>query len=257
MVNGRIAQRDAGAPSSPPTASCSSGCWACDRRRRRGSRGAADRRATSRRPTAGLHGAPRPWRRRAVARRHRAEHGARLHALERRRHRGAGGRHRARTAARRAAAIALRSRALDAQPSLPRPSASMPVGAGVRLPGRREHRPRRLCRRHLRHQGPRAHLHAPLPGEARPAHRHRRSLDLRQAVARRSCIRARWRATIPQGEAAVFSGDRGARSPPWPRPSSASSRTRRDIGGMISAGGSGGTALATPACARCRSACPR
>ena len=33
----------------------------------------------------------------------------------------------------------------------------------------------------------------------------------------------------------------------WPSPSSASSRTRRDLGGLISAGGSGGTALATQA----------
>ena len=41
-------------------------------------------------------------------------------------------------------------------------------------------------------------------------------------------------------------------------PSSASSQTRRDLGGLISAGGSGGTALATAGHARaCRSACPR
>ena len=36
-----------------------------------------------------------------------------------------------------------------------------------------------------------------------------------------------------------------ARSPRWRSPSSTSSRARRDLGGLISAGGSGGTALAT------------
>ena len=44
----------------------------------------------------------------------------------------------------------------------------------------------------------------------------------------------------------------------WRSPSRASCRRVRDLGGLISAGGSGGTSLATPAaCARCRSACPR
>ena len=58
------------------------------------------------------------------------------------------------------------------------------LGPGLRLPGRREQRPRGLCRRHLRHQGPRALLPAPVPREARPARRHRRPLDLGQAVDR-------------------------------------------------------------------------
>ncbi len=54
-------------------------------------------------------------------------------------------------------------------------------------------------------------LPAQLPGEARPAHGHGRSLDLGRAVA---CLRAaarRWRAIIPRASRAVFTGDRGPR----------------------------------------------
>ena len=54
--------------------------------------------------------------------------------------------------------------------------------AGLRLPRRRQQRARRLRRRHLRHQGARALLPAPVPREARPARRHGRPRDLRQAV---------------------------------------------------------------------------
>ena len=50
----------------------------------------------------------------------------------------------------------------------------------------------------------------------------------------------------PEGAGAVLGGDdRGARSPPWPRPSRASSQTRGDIAGIIGIGGGGGTSIVT------------
>ena len=91
---------------------------------------------------------------------------------------------------------------------------------------------------------------AQLPREARLAHRDRRPRDLRQAVAGDG-------ASARSG--AASSARRGARSSPataappsreWRTPSSTSSRGRRDLGGLISAGGSGGTALATQAMRR-------
>ncbi|MFT3954635.1 MAG: Tm-1-like ATP-binding domain-containing protein [Piscinibacter sp.] len=51
----------------------------------------------------------------------------------------------------------------------------------------------------------------------------------------------------PQGEAAVFSGDRGSAVTAMALAFENYLRTRRDLGGIISAGGSGGTSLATPA----------
>jgi uncharacterized protein (UPF0261 family)/ABC-type branched-subunit amino acid transport system ATPase component len=51
----------------------------------------------------------------------------------------------------------------------------------------------------------------------------------------------------PQGESAVFSGDRGSAVAAMATAFEAFVRTRRDIGGLISAGGSGGTSLATQA----------
>ncbi|MEO7852100.1 MAG: Tm-1-like ATP-binding domain-containing protein, partial [Rubrivivax sp.] len=51
----------------------------------------------------------------------------------------------------------------------------------------------------------------------------------------------------PQGEAAVFSGDRGSAVTAMALAFEAFVHTRRDVGGIISAGGSGGTSLATPA----------
>ncbi len=50
----------------------------------------------------------------------------------------------------------------------------------------------------------------------------------------------------PQGEAAVFSGDRGSAVTGMALAFEHYVRTRRDLGGIISAGGSGGTSLATP-----------
>jgi uncharacterized protein (UPF0261 family)/ABC-type branched-subunit amino acid transport system ATPase component len=51
----------------------------------------------------------------------------------------------------------------------------------------------------------------------------------------------------PQGESAVFSGDRGSAVTAMATAFEAYLRTRRDLGGIVSAGGSGGTSLATPA----------
>jgi uncharacterized protein (UPF0261 family) len=51
----------------------------------------------------------------------------------------------------------------------------------------------------------------------------------------------------PRGEAAVFTGDRGQSGIAMSEAFERYIRTRTDVGGIISAGGSGGTALATPA----------
>jgi uncharacterized protein (UPF0261 family)/ABC-type branched-subunit amino acid transport system ATPase component len=51
----------------------------------------------------------------------------------------------------------------------------------------------------------------------------------------------------PQGESAVFSGDRGSAVSAMALAFEQFVRTRRDLGGIVSAGGSGGTSLATPA----------
>ena len=50
----------------------------------------------------------------------------------------------------------------------------------------------------------------------------------------------------PKGERAVFTGDRGASVSNMAIAFERFLRTRRDLGGIVSAGGSGGTALATP-----------
>jgi uncharacterized protein (UPF0261 family) len=50
----------------------------------------------------------------------------------------------------------------------------------------------------------------------------------------------------PDGEAAVFSGDRGSAVSAMAHAFERYVLTRRDLGGLISAGGSGGTSLATP-----------
>jgi uncharacterized protein (UPF0261 family)/ABC-type branched-subunit amino acid transport system ATPase component len=51
----------------------------------------------------------------------------------------------------------------------------------------------------------------------------------------------------PQGESAVFSGDRGSAVTAMATAFEHYLLTRRDVGGIVSAGGSGGTSLATPA----------
>jgi uncharacterized protein (UPF0261 family)/ABC-type branched-subunit amino acid transport system ATPase component len=61
----------------------------------------------------------------------------------------------------------------------------------------------------------------------------------------------------PQGESAVFSGDRGGAVSAMALAFENFIRTRRDLGGIISAGGSGGTSLATPAMRALPIGCPK
>ena len=61
----------------------------------------------------------------------------------------------------------------------------------------------------------------------------------------------------PQGEAAVFSGDRGTAVTAMALAFERYVLTRRDLGGLISAGGSGGTALATQAMRALPVGCPK
>ncbi len=61
----------------------------------------------------------------------------------------------------------------------------------------------------------------------------------------------------PQGESAVFSGDRGSAVAAMAVAFEAFVLTRRDLGGMISAGGSGGTSLATPGMRALPIGCPK
>ncbi len=61
----------------------------------------------------------------------------------------------------------------------------------------------------------------------------------------------------PGGEAAVFSGDRGTAVTAMALAFERYVLTRRDLGGLISAGGSGGTALATPAMRALPVGCPK
>ncbi len=61
----------------------------------------------------------------------------------------------------------------------------------------------------------------------------------------------------PQGEAAVFSGDRGNAVAAMALAFEAFVRTRRDLGGIISAGGSGGTTLASAGMRALPIGCPK
>ena len=61
----------------------------------------------------------------------------------------------------------------------------------------------------------------------------------------------------PQGESAVFSGDRGGAVTAMASAFEAFVRTRRDLGGIISAGGSGGTTLATAGMRALPVGCPK
>jgi len=61
----------------------------------------------------------------------------------------------------------------------------------------------------------------------------------------------------PQGEASVFSGDRGSAVGAMALAFERFILTRRDLGGIVSAGGSGGTSLATPAMRALPIGCPK
>ncbi|KNZ32647.1 MAG: ABC transporter permease [Methylibium sp. NZG] len=61
----------------------------------------------------------------------------------------------------------------------------------------------------------------------------------------------------PQGESAVFSGDRGSAVAGMALAFEVFVRTRRDLGGIVSAGGSGGTSLATTGMRALPIGCPK
>jgi hypothetical protein len=153
-------------------------------------------------------------------------------------------RHRRRGADRR---IGARRRASDGGGFRERPFARRRRASRRRLdfPVAGQHRPRRLRGRHLRHQGRELFylrqcleklglrvvtVDLSTSGKPSPASVHPRE------VARHH----------PQGESAVFSGDRGSAVTAMALAFEHFVRTRRDLGGIISAGGSGGTSLATP-----------
>ena len=199
MVNGRIAQEMPAAATRRPTANCRSGCSACARTATRRKPGPAPQAGGAEQPgaDAGLHRAPRPWRRRAFARRPGAEHGARLHALERRRHR----RRRwptSRGAAphRRAATLAPRAAAAASPQVFDFPVAASSVRAAY-VAGTFDTKARELffLRQCLERSGLRVvTVDLATSGKPSPASVHPRE------VARHH----------PQGESAVFSGDRGS-----------------------------------------------
>ena len=107
-----------------------------------------------------------------------------------------------------------RAEPVTAPPSLEVAAASLAQdrarGARRRI-ARGDHlRPRRLHRRHLRHQGPRAGLPAQLPGEAR-ACAPSRSISRPRARPSPASVPPREVARHhPEGERAVFTGDRGS-----------------------------------------------
>ena len=125
-----------------------------------------------------------------------------------------------------------------------KPRADGPSGSTIfEVPGspRLAHGARR---RHLRHQG---------PGTDLPARRLRdvgvrtRTVDLStsQKPSPADVRRSRSRAIHPRGSSAVFSGDRGRSVEAMAEAFARWIVRERDIGGVISAGGSGGTSLAT------------
>ena len=248
--------RDAGGASSAPTASCSSACSACaagDDERRRSRRCS---RAAEARADAGLHGA----RARTATARRRSTTSRRARCAASsagtRRHRRSG-----RATSPRAAARSRRPR------SAPSTSAGRAERAERGRDGRRRcstsrspptQRPRRLRRRHLRHQGPRAALPAPVPREARPARRHGRPRDLRQAVAgERASARGGAppsRAASRRSSPATAAARSTAMAVAFERFVATRARPRRpDLAPAARA------ARRWPRrrCARCRSACPR
>ena len=129
----------------------------------------------------------------------------------------------------------------------PAPASPAPSAQLFDFPVARRQRARRLRGRHLRHQVARTALPAPVPGTTRACAWSPSTWPPRARPRRPACTRARSRATTRDGEAAVFSGDRGSAVTAMAIAFERFVRTRRDLAGLISAGGSGGTSLATPA----------
>ena len=123
-----------------------------------------------------------------------------------------------------------------------------PTPEGARIfshPVRRAHRPHRARRRHLRHQGPRAAISS-ATGSRRSAFRPARSISRPRASRRPpTCSPRRWRACIRAAARGLLRRSRPARSTAMAEAFARWIARERDIGGIISAGGSGGTTLAT------------
>ena len=196
---------------------------------------------------AGLHGAPRPRRRRAVARRHRAAHGARLQSLER------GGT---------AAPVA------DIARVSPPPAGGRGQDEGARAASartsslRRDRDSERAAARVLEFpvaasSGRAAYVAGTFDTKGRELYFLRQCLEklgLRVVTVDLSTSGKPSTAAIhprevarhhPEGEAAVFTSDRGSAVTAMATAFARFVATRSDLGGLLSAGGSGGTSLAT------------
>ena len=189
------------------------------------------------------HGASRPRRRRALARRAGAARGARLQPLERRRHRGAGGRHRPRrrsprrAASRRVSPIKGPAQVLDfpvaataaapptsSAPSTPRDASSTSCASASRSS---------------------ACASSPSTSRPRASRRPRRS------------IRARSRAIIPTARRRSSPAIAAAPSRRWRSPSRASFSRAATSAGCSRPADRAAPRSRPAACVRCRSACPR
>ena len=171
------------------------------------------------------------------------------------------------TQRRSATALSRRSRELPNRWNVPvtgcarrRSSATAPADDAQKvfaIPLRRADRPHRAGRRHLRHQGQGIALHR-RPAEGAAVFRCAPSISRPRASRRApTCPRCRWQRMHPRGTSAVLSGDRGQSVAAMAEAFARWIEREPRIGGIISAGGSGGTTLATAGMRGCRSAFPR
>ena len=199
-------------------------------------------------PGAGVDRAPRLRRRRTDTRRPGAAHGARLQSLEQRRCSGANPRHRTRWPA--GSHAAARSAPTAASPTSPAQAQVLPFpvaassGRAAYVAGTFDTKGRELfyLRQCLEKLGLRVvTVDLATSGKPSPASVHPRE------VARHH----------PDGESAVFTNDRGSAVSAMAIAFERFMLTRRDVGGLIGAGGSGGTTLATRAMRALPIGCPK
>ena len=115
----------------------------------------------------------------------------------------------------------------------------------LRNPLCRTDRPNRDRRRHLRHQGQGASLHRRSPESAGRSGAHRRSFDVGKTLERRCAGDAGGEHASSADPSEVMSGDRGKSVTAMAQAFARWVEREPRIGGIISAGGSGGTTLAT------------
>ena len=263
MVNGRIARDDAGRRARAPTASCSSGCWACAPATRPKRGGGRRRPRRERARAARLHHPPcrrrcaGSWR--AAPADARAVRGfTRWNAADRDRSRLRRSAGRSPAAEPRDALSKARRQGSAALVQAARPPFRVGRrGQGARVPGGDDRAAGRLCRRDLRYQGPRAALPARLPREARPAHRDRRPRDVGPALVGHGAS-ARGRAAPSRGRARrVHRRPRLGRVADGgglrPLHRATARRRRAHLGRRVGRH----RRSPPPPCAACRSACPR